>query len=62
MLGEHIEAVNFGGSINLIIRGARLQESIFKEYLDVKSIFRKDRDVLRPSYIPEKLLLSIQVL
>ena len=33
-----------------------MQESIFKEFLDVKSIFKKDRDVLRPSYIPEKLL------
>ncbi len=33
-----------------------MQESIFKEYLDIKSIFKKDRDVLRPSYIPEKLL------
>lgn len=33
-----------------------MQESIFKDYLDIKSIFKKDRDVLRPSYIPEKLL------
>jgi len=33
-----------------------MEESIFKNYLDIKSIFRKDRDVLRPSYIPEKLL------
>ncbi len=33
-----------------------MQESIFKEYLDIKSIFKKNRDVLRPSYIPEKLL------
>ncbi|KYK28629.1 MAG: cell division control protein Cdc6 [Candidatus Proteinoplasmatales archaeon SG8-5] len=33
-----------------------MQESIFKEYLNTKSIFKKDREVLRPSYIPEKLL------
>ncbi|MCK5396774.1 MAG: ORC1-type DNA replication protein [Thermoplasmata archaeon] len=33
-----------------------MQESIFKDYLDIKSIFKKDRDVLRPSYIPDKLL------
>ncbi len=33
-----------------------MEESIFKDYLDIKSIFKKDRDVLRPSYIPEKLL------
>lgn len=33
-----------------------MQESIFKEYLDVKSIFKRDRDVLRPSYIPDRLL------
>jgi cell division control protein 6 len=33
-----------------------MQESIFKEYLNIKSIFKKDREVLRPSYIPEKLL------
>lgn len=34
----------------------RLQENIFKEYLEAKSIFKKDRDILRPSYIPDKLL------
>jgi len=33
-----------------------LQENIFKDYLDARSLFKKDRDVLRPSYIPEKLL------
>ena len=33
-----------------------MQESIFKDYLDIKSIFKKDRDVLRPSYIPDQLL------
>jgi len=30
--------------------------SIFDKYLEAPSIFKKDRDVLRPSYIPEKLL------
>lgn len=33
-----------------------MQESIFKEYMNIKSIFKKDREVLRPSYIPDKLL------
>lgn len=33
-----------------------MQESIFENYLNTKSIFKKDRDVLRPSYIPDKLL------
>ena len=30
--------------------------NIFDKYLDAPPIFKKDRDVLRPSYIPEKLL------
>ncbi len=30
-------------------------DSIFKPYLHGKSIFKKDRDILRPSYIPERL-------
>mgnify|MGYP000873596498 CR=1 FL=1 len=33
-----------------------MQDNVFKEYLEVKSIFKRDRDVLRPSYIPDKLL------
>lgn len=33
-----------------------MQENIFKDYLETKSIFKRDRDILRPSYIPEKLL------
>ncbi len=33
-----------------------MQDTIFKEYLEGKSIFKRDRDVLRPSYIPDKLL------
>ncbi len=30
--------------------------TIFDKYLDGPTIFKRDRDVLRPSYIPEKLL------
>jgi cell division control protein 6 len=30
-------------------------DSIFKPYLQTRPIFKKDRDILRPSYIPEKL-------
>jgi cell division control protein 6 len=33
-----------------------MQENIFKDHLETKSIFKRDRDILRPSYIPEKLL------
>ncbi len=29
--------------------------TIFQRYLNAPSIFRKDRDILRPSYLPEKL-------
>jgi len=32
-----------------------MEDSVFKPYLEAKSVFRKDRDILRPSYIPEKL-------
>ena len=33
-----------------------LTNSIFDQYLEAPSIFKRDRDVLRPSYIPENLL------
>jgi len=32
-----------------------MEDSIFEPYLAMKAIFKKDRDILRPSYIPEKL-------
>lgn len=32
-----------------------MEDSIFKPYLQTKSVFRRDRDILRPSYIPDKL-------
>ncbi len=32
-----------------------MEDNVFKPYLEAKSVFRKDRDILRPSYIPEKL-------
>lgn len=32
-----------------------MEDSIFEPYLATKAIFKKDRDILRPSYIPEKL-------
>ena len=31
-------------------------DNIFDKYMNAPSIFKRDRDVLRPSYIPEKLL------
>ena len=30
-------------------------DSIFRPYLHSRSLFKKDRDILRPSYIPDKL-------
>jgi cell division control protein 6 len=32
-----------------------MEDSVFKPYLHNRSVFKKDRDILRPSYIPEKL-------
>lgn len=32
-----------------------MEDSIFEPYMATKAIFKKDRDILRPSYIPEKL-------
>ncbi|MCK4970026.1 MAG: AAA family ATPase, partial [Thermoplasmata archaeon] len=29
--------------------------SLFEKYTDIRPIFKKDRDILRPSYIPENL-------
>src|SRR3989304_1595216 len=35
--------------------GVHMEESIFQPYLGAKTIFRMDREILRPSYIPERL-------
>lgn len=32
-----------------------MESNIFDPYIQTKSIFKKDRDILRPSYIPERL-------
>jgi cell division control protein 6 len=32
-----------------------MENSVFKPYLERESVFKKDRDILRPSYIPESL-------
>lgn len=31
------------------------QDNVFKSYMDSSSLFRGDRDILRPSYVPEEL-------
>ena len=31
------------------------QENVFKSHMDSKSLFKGDRDMLRPSYVPEDL-------
>src|SRR4030043_616773 len=32
-----------------------MQDTIFQQYIRTKSVFKGDRDVLRPSYIPDVL-------
>lgn len=32
-----------------------MEDSVFEPYLERESVFKKDRDILRPSYIPENL-------
>ncbi len=32
-----------------------MEESVFAQYLQSRPIFKRDRDILRPSYIPERL-------
>ncbi len=43
------------GSTRLLRGSDLMEESIFQPYLGTKSIFRMDREILRPSYIPERL-------
>src|SRR6266566_1968945 len=35
--------------------GDHMEESIFQPYLGTRTIFKMDREILRPSYIPERL-------
>ena len=39
----------------MLQRGERMQDTIFQQYMRSKSIFKGDKDVLRPSYIPDVL-------
>jgi cell division control protein 6 len=36
-------------------QGSRMQDTIFQQYMRSKSLFKGDKDVLRPSYIPDVL-------
>ncbi len=36
-------------------RGRGMENSVFKPYLENRSVFKKDREILRPTYIPENL-------
>ena len=38
-----------------VFRGSEMQNTIFQQYMRSKSLFMGDRDVLRPSYIPDVL-------
>jgi len=39
----------------LLLRGGAMQDTIFQQYIRSKTLFKGDRDVLRPSYIPDVL-------
>jgi len=39
----------------LRLRGSEMQDTIFQQYMRSKSLFKGDRDILRPSYIPDVL-------
>jgi len=39
----------------LLLRGNEMQDTIFQQYIRSQSIFKGDREVLRPSYIPDVL-------
>ncbi len=39
----------------MLLRGNEMQDTIFQQYIRSQSIFKGDREVLRPSYIPDVL-------
>jgi cell division control protein 6 len=39
----------------LLLRGTEMQDTIFQQYIKSKTIFKSDREILRPSYIPDIL-------
>jgi len=39
----------------LLLRGGAMQDTIFQQYIRSTTLFKGDRDVLRPSYIPDVL-------
>jgi cell division control protein 6 len=43
------------GKERRLLRGTEMQDTIFQQYIKSKSIFKCDREILRPSYIPDIL-------
>ncbi len=43
------------GQKRLLLRGTEMQDTIFQQYIKSKTIFKSDREILRPSYIPDLL-------
>jgi len=39
----------------LLLRGTEMQDTIFQQYIRSRPIFKSDREILRPSYIPDIL-------
>lgn len=39
----------------MLLRGTEMQDTIFQQYIKSKTIFKSDREILRPSYIPDIL-------
>ncbi len=50
-----ISTGNDGVFLSLSLGEADMEETVFDRFLDHKRIFRKDKDILRPSYIPDEL-------
>jgi cell division control protein 6 len=52
--GFHRKSRGREGAFSLL-RGTEMQDTIFQQYMRAQSIFKGDKDVLRPSYIPDVL-------
>jgi cell division control protein 6 len=52
--GFHRKSWGLGRRL-LLLRGTEMQDTIFQQYIKSKTIFKGDREILRPSYIPDLL-------
>src|SRR5688572_3318482 len=53
--GRFISSAHFARNLTFWGSGETMEESIFRPYIVLRPIFKMDRDILRPAFVPDRL-------